>query len=644
MTKIPELGGRKVYAYDMEVYPNWYCLTVTDGETHMCFDPSTMHTFCGFLNKGVVLAGYNSFKYDDVLLAKIYDFSTDDMGAQEPLGGWAGFLRGISDMLIGDRSADHDRIFKLVYANRPWFASIDVFQLFNGKLSLKENACRDNAPDVREAPYDFMQPLPDTKKAHDAVMHYCKIDSANTARLLVKKWELVKLRETLDIEFGLGEGVYRLPEQGIAQNVFVNLYKHRNRGARINDMREASRLNPDNHKKEWPLTSIISKKVKFGSIPGGDLLALMQKGRAHALNDTLTSWDLDLGPISRVPKKQNRIKFFDCHYQLGVGGLHSIDGPGRWDAEAFDGRYAIVDLDVTSYYPSIMINERLEPKHWDGSFSHDMRVLRDKRVAAKKAGDKVTADALKIVINSTFGKLNDAWSPFRSIPDAMRVTVNGQLFLLMLIEWLTAQDDMVVEILSANTDGVTCLMNAPYAEAAIKAATAWFHEATGMDLEATHYRKYCRRDVNNYVAVTTDGKVKAKGAFLVDSGKADGRCIKTAAVAHLLYGAKISKTIKDSQPTDFIFYQRCRNGGSLFWDGEPIGGLGRWLVSPAVLGAPLKRQNPQGDWTTLPNADSVSLCLDIRNLDPALIDYHWYAEQAQALVDSTLTPVSPLLA
>lgn len=638
MTKIPELGGRKVYAYDMEVYPNWYCLTVTDGEKYMTFTPETMHTFLGFLNKGVVLAGYNNFKYDDVLLSELYDIACDD--SKEPDGGTEVWLRKISDMLIDD--TDHDRVFKLVYAQRPWFASIDVFQLFNGKTSLKEHACRNNAPDVREAPYDFMQPLPDTKAAHDAVLHYCKLDSANTAMLLVKKWELVKLRETLDIEFGLGEGIYRLAEQGIAQNVFVKLYKNRNRGARVSDMRDDARLNPDNAKREWPLASIMSNRVIFGTMPGGNLLNMLKKGRAFALNDTLTSWDLDLGEISRVPKKRNQITFAGGTYQLGVGGLHSIDGPGRWDAASFDGRYTIVDLDVTSYYPSIIINEKIEPKHWDGHFSHDMRVLRDKRVAAKKAGDKVTADALKIVINSTFGKLNDAWSPFRSIPDAMRVTVNGQMFLLMLIEHLSVMED-VTDILSANTDGVTCVMDATYAEGVISEVTAWFKDAVGMDLEAVRYLKYCRRDVNNYVAQSADGKVKTKGAFHVDSGKADGRVIKNAAVAYLLNGTKISETVRAAAPTDFLFYQRCRNGGSLFWDGEPIGGLGRWVVSPACLGATLNRRNPQGNWANLPNAGSVSLCLDIRTLDPAVIDYHWYEAQAQALVDSTLTPARPAL-
>jgi hypothetical protein len=635
--KIPELCGRKVYAYDMEIYPNWYCLTVTDGEQHMCFDPLTMHTFLGFINKGTILAGYNSFKYDDVLLGELWDLASEDRSLQE-----APWLRSLSDMLIADREADREKIFRRVYAKRPWFASIDVFQLLNGKSSLKEQSCRAHVADVREAPYDFMKPLPETKKAHDAVLHYCKIDSANTATLLKQKWELVLLREKLNKQFSLGEGIYRLPEQGIAQNVFVSLYKARNPGETTADMRAAAAKNPDNVAKAWPLTAIISQRVTFGSMPGGELLTLLRKSKAVALNDTRTSWDLDLGAISRVPKKMNQVRLWGVDYQLGVGGLHSIDGPGRWDADQFDGLYSIVDLDVTSYYPSIMITEKLEPKHWDGRFSADMRTLRDQRVAAKKRGDKVVADALKIVINSTFGKLNDAWSPFRSIPDAMRVTVNGQLFLLMLIERLTEFDD--VEVLSANTDGVTCRIATSFADRIVKDVTEWFKKVTDMDLEETRYRKYSRRDVNNYVAVTVEGKVKSKGAFCADTGKGDGLVIKKAAVAYLLHGTPVADTVKAAAPTDFIFYQRCRNGGGLYFAGKPIGGLGRWVTAVPMLGEPLRRKNPQGTWATLPNADCVSLCLALSDLDPAVIDRGWYVEQAQALVDSTLTPSHPLLA
>ena len=56
----------------------------------------------------------------------------------------------------------------------------------------------------------------------------------------------------------------------------------------------------------------------------------------------------------------------------------------------------------------------------------------DTRMEAKKAGDKATANALKLVVNSTFGasgdKYNDLYDPlmFRS------VCMYGQLYLIYL--------------------------------------------------------------------------------------------------------------------------------------------------------------------------------------------------------------------
>ncbi len=613
----PTLLGRKVWTYDMEVFPNWYCCTVSDGERFMVFQPGQMGTLKELISDRVILAGFNCFEYDDPILAAL--LANPNMTPAS--------VCALSALLIDDANPDNrERIFRLRYADRPWFASIDVFQLLNGKASLKELACRIHAPDVRETPYAFDAPLP--AEGVQQVIDYCKTDVMNTTILLHKHWEKVTLREKLDEQFNIGARIYHLPEQGIAQAVFVGNYRKRSTEPMNSAaLRTLAGSNAANRVREWKLSDIMPS-MRFTT---NDFLSLYSRmwcnWSAVRLNETGTAWALK-NP-SGVGDKVCQVRLADRMFQLGVGGLHSIDHAGRWDS---NDRKLIIDLDVTSYYPSIIINRKLEPAHWDGQFSSDMRTLRDQRVAAKRAGDKVTAEALKIVVNSTFGKLNDFYSPFRSVPDALRVTVGGQMYLLRLIELLHSAG---ARILSANTDGVTIMWERDMVEMFLDSIIAeWQHE-TGFELERADYTSYARRDVNNYVAISTTGKIKTKGAFHTDTGKGDGLVVKNAAIAALTGRGTVASAIAAAKPTDFVFYQRCRNGGEMYHGDMKVGRLARWVVVRPPGGGQLRRKNPAGNWANIADAESVALCMELSQIDSLALDLDWYAAQAQALVDST---------
>jgi DNA polymerase elongation subunit (family B) len=79
------------------------------------------------------------------------------------------------------------------------------------------------------------------------------------------------------------------------------------------------------------------------------------------------------------------------------------------------------------------------------------------RLEAKKAGDKGKAEALKIIINSFYGNFNYPYFYAYDPKSAYTVTINGQLYLLMLVEQLEFNGYAVI---SANTDGVTYLRKA----------------------------------------------------------------------------------------------------------------------------------------------------------------------------------------
>ena len=122
----------------------------------------------------------------------------------------------------------------------------------------------------------------------------------------------------------------------------------------------------------------------------------------------------------------------------------------------------------------------------------------------------LTSDSLKIVINAIYGKLNFELGFLYDPMAALKVVINGQLFLLMLIERL---EDKGFKVVSANTDGVTAFVDNDKKEEYMNICSQWEID-TKMELDYTYYEKIVRNNVNNYMAVTKEG-VKTKGkAFL----------------------------------------------------------------------------------------------------------------------------------
>lgn len=126
----------------------------------------------------------------------------------------------------------------------------------------------------------------------------------------------------------------------------------------------------------------------------------------------------------------------------------------------------------------------------------------------------VMADGFKLSANSCYGKSNDKHSFLYDPVYTMKTTLNGQLMLSMLCEWLNlAIDDL--QMLQVNTDGITVKIKKTDLDLYYSICKKW-EEYTKLVLEYVEYSKMVIRDVNNYLAITTKGKVKYKGAFEID--------------------------------------------------------------------------------------------------------------------------------
>ena len=345
--------------------------------------------------------------------------------------------------------------------------------------------------------------------------------------------------------------------------------------------------------------------------------------------------------VVQLPKEIGslKVKIGASTYQMGIGGLHSCE---KSIAHQADDDFVLTERDVTSFYPSIILACGLSPELMGEYFTPVYRSIVERRLAAKKSGDKVQADALKITINGSFGKLGSPYSALYSPKLLVQTTVTGQLSLLMLIEMLESEG---FAVLSANTDGV--LIRASKRRLALLDFVIWeWEHRTGLQTESTEYRAIFCRDVNNYVAITP-GSYKSKGAFARSglSKNPSNEIVSRAVIAYLGHGTAIEDTINQCRDiTQFVSLRTVRGGATK--DGENLGRAVRWYYAKGAQGVIRYRVNNY----TVPKTEGARPLMVLPDELPADLDFDRYVHEAQsALIDlgaidaETLEPLWPPL-
>lgn len=240
---------------------------------------------------------------------------------------------------------------------------------------------------------------------------------------------------------------------------------------------------------------------------------------------------------------------------------------------------------------------------------------------------KSTSDTLKISINGSFGKLGSKWSALYAPDLLIQTTITGQLALLMLIERLEADG---ISVVSANTDGVVIYANKNKLETLRNVCFDWMLD-TSYELEETHYRSIASRDVNNYVAVTTDGKAKRKGAF-ASGGLAknpDCNIVYTSVANFLSSGTPIEDTITECDDvTQFVTVRRVTGGA--MWKGELLGKAVRFYYSNDMANAAQIEYAKNNN--KVPKSEGSKPLMDLPDKLPGDIDYQRYIESAKKLL------------
>jgi hypothetical protein len=235
---------------------------------------------------------------------------------------------------------------------------------------------------------------------------------------------------------------------------------------------------------------------------------------------------------------------------FGTGGIH---GSLENTIVSEDDDYILKDYDVASFYPNIAISNRIYPNHLTEKFCDIYKDIYEQRKSFAK--DTAENKSLKLALNGAYGESNNKYSCFYDPAFTMAITINGQLSLCQLIDdFYSAKIDF--RMVMANTDGITVRVKRSDEARMSEVAAAW-ERKLGLVLEAVTYSKMILRDVNSYLAVYTNGKVKRKGVYQYEDlgwhQDQGGLVIPKAAEAFMLHGTPIKNFIMEHEDVhDFM--------------------------------------------------------------------------------------------
>lgn len=530
-------------------------------------DDSELYPLLNWLQYQADYFGYNNNKYDRLMLSALLMYYNQFDKPSKLIE----FLYDTSQRII--RNSDNDVLWQdsftnMLMKNRLNFRDLDLFQIFrldHFHKSLKQtsinikwyNLLEYHMPPISELDVNYYYRLTENRglsieqlnrlyrNSFERYLHpawkkemeeYNDNDVFICCELVRMNQEEIRLRYMISKEYEIN--VLSASRSTIADKVIVKLY------SKFTGFHPKRFIDTKTIRRKIEVSEILSDKIQFSSPQLNDLLqslhSLVLRGEKGEFERTFT--------------------YAGTSYTLATGGLHSNEIPAIYVA---NDKQTIVDRDVASYYPNLIrslkvCQKHLNPKAWfriadtivDERLEHK-HLAKDKSLNLIQRMKHTTAAAcLKIVANAgIFGKMGSEKSFLCDKKAMYKVTINGQLFLLMLIERL---EDAGIHVISANTDGIVTIVPKGLEETADNICH-WWEKHLGLELEFTHYSKYVTEGVNSYLTVKTDGKKKFKGRmnpkmYLEDLSKGYNSPIVAKAVTeYFINGTPVMETLRNSK-------------------------------------------------------------------------------------------------
>lgn len=591
-TRIPVLkpSVTPIAILDVECYYNYFLISImrlSDGKIKSFEITETVGLDTYELNK--LLDEYEIITFN----GNNYDIPVIRLAIS---GASTALLKSVSDRIINEQLRPYslEKEFKLPELS---IKHIDLIELAPGQVSLKIYGARLGCKKLQDLPIKPNEIL--TNEQMKEIKTYCANDLEVTKTLFLELQDQIMLRRNMSNQYKTD--LRSKSDAQIAEEIIKTEFM------RLTGKRPGS-------VKVVPKTFLyeIPEFIKFSGIELNNVLLLLSEKPFTVTAKGSTEMPRELLTL--------QVKLGQSTYQMGMGGLHSTEASCY---HVSDTKYLLKDSDVVSYYPQIILNCGLYPPTLGKSFLDVYQRVVTERVAAKHNGDKVKANALKICVNGTFGKLGSSYSALYAPELMVQVTVTGQLSLLMLIEQLESAG---IAVVSANTDGIVtkCPVGLEKLHATI---TEQWEQQTGFTMEHSEYLGLYSKNVNNYIAIKYNSEVKTKGCFSSGtlSKNPQNEICNIAMIAYLTTGKNFKDSIMECRDISKFVSVRTVKGGALY-KGKYLGKAIRWYYAKNCKDSITYQTNGN----LVPRSYGAKPVMDM-DAFPDDIDYDWYVKECYNL-------------
>lgn len=403
-------------------------------------------------------------------------------------------LKRICDKIINrERNSPWEEELKELFKIK-YFDYIDTYAIMNtvDRVSLKQASINMFFHNVQELPYSPNTILNEQEK--QIVKEYCFNDCEISCLLYEKKIPDLELRKDVSARYGLE--VTNANDTLIAKKILDKYYSEQT-GMDIKEFKDLRSYNkPFLLKEILPIFEFKTKQFQ----------ELYKWFKVQEITEKIKV-DVVENEEEEIKKEKisYTVKFPNLNITFALGGVHSDDEPGKFVTTKDN---IIKDCDFSSYYPNLILNYKIKPRHVKKEFLDILKTLTLERIEDKKAGRKKDANIKKIVINSIYGLLGSDYYWLKDTKALLKTTISGQLWLAKFCEDLLLNG---IEVISLNTDGILCNVKKDQLDLYYKICNN-ISEQVNIEVEFTDYKQYIRRDVNNYLSITSK-ETKQKGKY-----------------------------------------------------------------------------------------------------------------------------------
>ena len=366
---------------------------------------------------------------------------------------------------------------------------LDVFKLNHWdnpakRSSLKWIQFSMDWKNIVDMPIHHTTEIEDEKQIKN-ILKYCINDVKSTKAIMQLSKSQIDLRRDLTNEYEID--LYSASEPRISKELFMHFLSKKT-GIRKAQLRKLRTL-----RDKIEVKHILLPYIQFTTAP---FQKLLEKFKEAVIFPSETKGGFKYS-----------VNYKGVKTDFGLGGVHGAREAKVYESDADN---IIMTSDVVSFYPNLAIRNKWAPAHLPKQEFCDLYewFFEERKKIPKKDPKNYV---YKIILNSTYGLSNDENCFLYDPQFTMRITINGQLSLTMLHEMICEEIPDAVPLMQ-NTDGLETMIPRKYVAQYMEICKRW-EEMTNLQLEHDKYSKIILGDVNNYIAITEEGKSKCKGRF-----------------------------------------------------------------------------------------------------------------------------------